>query len=108
MFDLISSDFKTILKGSSFLGLRSSFCTHPVNSYINFLSCSARTTKGGIDLFIKPKNHKLNHINGRNIRISPQKCVNLSQSKAMASSKKNRTRINMIRVIRSKIPPTCK
>ena len=36
MFDLFSSDFKTILKGSSFLGHRSSFCTHPVNSYINF------------------------------------------------------------------------
>ena len=30
MFDLFSSDFKTILKGSSFLGLRSSFCTHPL------------------------------------------------------------------------------
>ena len=29
MFDLFSSDFKTILKGSSFLGLRSSFYTYP-------------------------------------------------------------------------------
>ena len=28
MFDLFSSDFKTILKGSSVLGLRSSFCTY--------------------------------------------------------------------------------
>ena len=27
IFDLFSSDFKTILKGSSFLGLPSSFCT---------------------------------------------------------------------------------
>ena len=32
IFDLFSSDFKTILKGSSFLGLRSSFCTHPTST----------------------------------------------------------------------------
>ena len=31
VFDLFSSDFKTILKGSSFLGLWSLFCTHQVN-----------------------------------------------------------------------------
>ena len=39
MFDLFSSDFKMILKGSSFLGLRSSFCTDPSTE---FVICNSR------------------------------------------------------------------
>ena len=39
MFDQFSSDFKMILKGSSFLGLRSSFCTDPSTE---FVICNSR------------------------------------------------------------------
>ena len=45
MFDIFSSEFKTILKASSFLGLRSSFCTSGLVAY-----CSLRKEMGGNEM----------------------------------------------------------
>ena len=45
-------------------------------------------TKRAINLFIKLEKHKLNQIDGRNIRTTLQKRVAFSKSKATASPKK--------------------
>ena len=47
----VSSDFKTILKGSSFLGLRSWFCTHPTNRQIQNTGRREQVTGHGSFLY---------------------------------------------------------
>ena len=68
--------------------------TLPIVKLIHFNYAVPEGTKGAMNLFIELEKHKLNQIDGRNIRTSLQKRVAFSKKNYGFSERKNRTWVN--------------